>query len=204
MAARRSYYDILNVTADAEPVVIEASYRALMKRYHPDQAAGPKDEGGGAESGSASDINTAYATLRDPGRRAEYDQRLWSRHQAIMLAQAPPPLPPDPWPRAFGWTGWLVAAALGGILAVMVSERGGIRSLEAIAREARTVTAEPDHRTQPERIAPPDIVIAAEPPPVQVRRAPIRRQAMARRPRPAPRKKTETQEEFLAREGYIY
>jgi hypothetical protein len=101
----RSLYDVLNVSVEAEPVVIEAAYKALMKRYHPDQ----KD--GAAISRDAAEINEAYATLKDPGRRAEYDHRLWTRDE-VLRAAAADLVPPRP-SRLFGWTGWAMAALLG-------------------------------------------------------------------------------------------
>ena len=54
MANPRSLYDILNVSHDAEGVVIEAAYRALMKKYHPDQ---------GGSTYLASKINEAKDVL---------------------------------------------------------------------------------------------------------------------------------------------
>jgi hypothetical protein len=62
-----SLYRILQVDPTAEDVVIHAAYRALMKRHHPDR--------GGATT-LAEQLNTAYATLRDPRRREAYDRSL--------------------------------------------------------------------------------------------------------------------------------
>jgi curved DNA-binding protein CbpA len=104
----RSLYDVLNVASDAEPVVIEAAYRALMKKYHPDQA----HQSSAAAAHDPSQINTAYAVLRDPSRRAEYDHRLWLRHQAHLMAQAPAAAPARRL-GVLGLGGWVVAAGLG-------------------------------------------------------------------------------------------
>ena len=101
----RSLYDVLNVSVEAEPVVIEAAYKALMKKYHPDQ----KD--GGPVPRDAGEINEAYATLKDPSRRAEYDHRLWTRDE-VLRAAAVDAAPARP-SRLFGWTGWGLAALLG-------------------------------------------------------------------------------------------
>jgi curved DNA-binding protein CbpA len=101
----RSLYDVLNVSVEAEPVVIEAAYKALMKKYHPDQ----KDEA--RISRDAAQINEAYATLKDPTRRAEYDHRLWTRDE-VLRAAAVDSAPARP-SRLFGWTGWALAALLG-------------------------------------------------------------------------------------------
>lgn len=66
-----NYYSILGVAPTSEPEVIEAAYRALMKKYHPDKWNGQNAE---AEL-RAKLINEAYSALRDPRRRREYDSR---------------------------------------------------------------------------------------------------------------------------------
>src|SRR5688572_28625127 len=109
MASRRSIYDVLNVSPDAETVVIEAAYRALMKKYHPDQAAAA----GATESAGAAEINQAFAVLRDAERRAEYDRKESTRQQAFRLM--PAPAMPQRRNGAFGWAGWIVALVLGGL-----------------------------------------------------------------------------------------
>src|SRR5918997_569160 len=81
MPAPRSLYDVLNVAPEAEPVVVEAAYKALIKKYHPDQALEAP------VSKDAAEINEAFAVLKDPGRRADYDHRLWTKQQALRLAE---------------------------------------------------------------------------------------------------------------------
>ncbi|HEX2764810.1 MAG TPA: DnaJ domain-containing protein [Allosphingosinicella sp.] len=107
MPMPRNLYDVLNVSSEAEPVVIEAAYKALMKRYHPDQAEGS------SPSKDAAAINEAFATLKDPARRGEYDRRLWKRQQQARLAELQALEPRSGGSRLFGWGGWLVAIALG-------------------------------------------------------------------------------------------
>ncbi|MFM2278927.1 MAG: hypothetical protein RLZZ444_1158 [Pseudomonadota bacterium] len=68
----RNYYEILGVDRGAEQEVINAAYRAMMRRYHPDTFAGPKAEG----ERRAKQLNEAYATLRDAERRRAYDETL--------------------------------------------------------------------------------------------------------------------------------
>ena len=71
------YYAVLQVHPDAEPEVIEAAYRQLMRKYHPDVAAG--DEIMTARFHErAKQINQAYAVLRDWSSRRNYD---WMRQQ---------------------------------------------------------------------------------------------------------------------------
>ena len=86
----RSLYDVLNVTPRAEPVVIEAAYRALMKKYHPDHGAGAP------LSCDASEINGAFAILRDPQQRAAYDHQIWLKQQKPMLVPLQPRFQPQP------------------------------------------------------------------------------------------------------------
>src|SRR4051794_3295100 len=119
MPAARSHYDTLNVSPDAEPVVIEAAYRALMKKYHPDQGAAAE---GGA---SAADINQAYAVLRDSGRRAEYDRNEYIRQKDMRIAHYQALEVPRQ-SKMFGWGGWVVALLLTGMLAVIASKGIGV------------------------------------------------------------------------------
>jgi curved DNA-binding protein CbpA len=149
MATARSLYDILNVSHDAEGVVIEAAYRALMKKYHPDQATGGEADG----NMSAAEINQAFAVLRDPRRRAGYDRHEWnerSRSQPVRLAE--PAFQPPPRRSGFAWTGWLVALLLGAILYAVLNGRGGLIVPPPTGNES--ASAELDHRTQPVKIAP--------------------------------------------------
>jgi hypothetical protein len=57
----------LGVTPTAEDVVIGAAYRALMRHYHPDTNSDPNAQA------RAQEIAAAYAMLRDPEKRADYD-----------------------------------------------------------------------------------------------------------------------------------
>ncbi|MDQ3128959.1 MAG: J domain-containing protein, partial [Chloroflexota bacterium] len=60
-------YKILQVDSEAEDEVIQAAYRRLAQKYHPD-VAGPE----GALRMTA--INAAWALLRDPAQRAALDR----------------------------------------------------------------------------------------------------------------------------------
>jgi len=61
------YYAILQVSPAAEKEVIEAAYRKLAQKYHPDINKSP-----GAEE-KMKRINTAYEVISDPAKRAAYD-----------------------------------------------------------------------------------------------------------------------------------
>lgn len=63
------YYEILGVLANAEDVVIRATYKALAQKYHPD-----RDKGDAYTANiKMATINEAYSVLSDPKKRAEYD-----------------------------------------------------------------------------------------------------------------------------------
>lgn len=81
---------MLQVDPTAEPEVVEASYRALSKKYHPDRNRNP-----GADS-RMSQINSAYDVLRDPLKRQDYDQL---RNSSRFISN-PPTTRPAPTPAA--------------------------------------------------------------------------------------------------------
>ena len=66
MIPAEDLYHVLQVTPDAEPEVIQAAYRALARKHHPD--AGGTDE-------KMSILNAAWGTLCNRVERARYDQR---------------------------------------------------------------------------------------------------------------------------------
>jgi hypothetical protein len=83
----RNFYVVLHVQPDAPAEIIRTSYRTLMQRLkmHPDL---------GGDHGAAALINEAFATLRDPGKRAAYDRWLAGAAQAAESpADTAPPRP---------------------------------------------------------------------------------------------------------------
>ena len=79
-------YAILQVAPDAETEVIDAAYRQLMRKYHPDVARGDQALAARLHE-RAKLINQAYAILRDPRQRREYDR---ARQQGSRNASARP------------------------------------------------------------------------------------------------------------------
>jgi curved DNA-binding protein CbpA len=68
------YYEVLQVSANAEPDTIHRIYRLLAQRFHPDNR----------ETGDSSRFRTiqeAYDALSDPARRAKYDVLHHQRQQ---------------------------------------------------------------------------------------------------------------------------
>lgn len=67
MATQLDYYVILQVHPKAEKEVIDAAYRRLASKYHPDVSRVSD------ASERMKQINTAYEVLSDPVKRAAYD-----------------------------------------------------------------------------------------------------------------------------------
>ena len=115
------YYELLQVSPKADPEIIEAAYRRLALKYHPDHNPSPE------AVRKMQAINAAYATLKDPQRRAEYDFRPpdplytgdWSEDDYVP--------PPRGWRHNFKklsknklwpWLGWSLIALL--LLAILL------------------------------------------------------------------------------------
>ena len=64
------FYRILQVDPSAEPEVIDATYRRLARKYHPDSRS-PE-----ASEERMRQLNQAYEVLSDPVKRGEYDRAL--------------------------------------------------------------------------------------------------------------------------------
>lgn len=78
----KDYYDILGVKRDTSDSDIKKAYRQLAHRYHPDVSKDP----GGEEK--FKEIAEAYQTLKDPEKRAAYDQL--GSHRAGQDFRPPP------------------------------------------------------------------------------------------------------------------
>ncbi|MDP8993381.1 MAG: J domain-containing protein [Pseudomonadota bacterium] len=116
-----NFYDILGVGRSASLEEIRAAYRVLIKRHHPDSA------GVSAET-RAKEITRAFATLRDPDKRAVYDaelRRSENAHQRSLPAEAFPP-PRQPPPRRPGlWAAALIAPPLVALILIAAGSIGG-------------------------------------------------------------------------------
>jgi curved DNA-binding protein CbpA len=79
------YYEVLQISPNAEPDTVQRVYRLLAQRYHPDNQ----------ETGNAAKfrlIHEAYSVLSDPDARVKYDvahrDRQQDRWRLISLASA--------------------------------------------------------------------------------------------------------------------
>ena len=84
MPADADLYRVLQVDPSADPEVIEAAYKRLAHKYHPDHNTGDPQ----AEE-QMKRINEAYRVLGRPGPRADYDRRTGARLPELKIT------PPD-------------------------------------------------------------------------------------------------------------
>ena len=67
-------YAVLGLARDATAAEVSAAFRSLVRRLHPDtRAPGTSSENMAADA-RLRHVVTAYQTLRDPGRRSDYDR----------------------------------------------------------------------------------------------------------------------------------
>jgi curved DNA-binding protein CbpA len=74
MSADADFYRVLQVDPSADPEVIEAAYRRLALKYHPDH-----NRGDALAEEHMKRINEAFRVLGKPGPRADYDARTGAR-----------------------------------------------------------------------------------------------------------------------------
>jgi molecular chaperone DnaJ len=69
MSAEIDYYELLEVSREADDSTLKSSYRKLAMRFHPDKNPGCADSEARFKA-----INEAYDCLKDPQKRAAYDR----------------------------------------------------------------------------------------------------------------------------------
>lgn len=89
----KDYYAALGVPRDADAEAIKKAYRKLARQHHPDVSKAPEAEERFKE------VAEAYATLKDPEKRAAYDA-LGSRRGGEEFR------PPPQWENEFGGAGF--------------------------------------------------------------------------------------------------
>ena len=104
----RDYYKILGVERKANKEDIKRAYRKLALKYHPDRNPTNKQ----AED-KFKEINEAYQVLRDPQKRARYDQLGESYNNWQQRGGAP---------GGFNWDEWMTGAPGGGNVRVDVGD----------------------------------------------------------------------------------
>ena len=89
----KDYYEVMGVKRDASQDEIKRAYRKLARKYHPDVSKEPDAEKRFKE------IGEAYEVLKDPEKRAAYDQlgANWQQGQDFR--------PPPDWDQGFEFHG---------------------------------------------------------------------------------------------------
>lgn len=99
MSAPPDAYKVLQVDSEADPEVIQAAYRRLAQKFHPDLAGGPDTPEGREAARRMVAINAAWEILGDEQRRAAYDhERAVAAGTAVArpIASQPPSAGPAP------------------------------------------------------------------------------------------------------------
>ena len=73
--SKRTYYQVLQVDPAADPEVIDAAFRRLARKYHPDTSTDPD------ASSRMREILEAKEILADPDRRLRYDRSIGIAHR---------------------------------------------------------------------------------------------------------------------------
>ncbi|GJV78767.1 DnaJ domain-containing protein [Tanacetum coccineum] len=71
-----SLYDVLGVRVGADTREVKAAYRKLARVLHPDVGSGD------SSADEFIKVHSAYSTLSDPEKRADYDRTLFQRRVA--------------------------------------------------------------------------------------------------------------------------
>ena len=85
--ARPDFYAVLGVPATATQTEITRAYRVLLREYHPDMRAPAAAPTNANLDVALQHVLAAYAVLRDPARRAEYDREV--RRQSRPATSTP-------------------------------------------------------------------------------------------------------------------
>ena len=85
----RDAYEVLQVHPRADLQIIQAAYRILAAKYHPD-----RDSSSGATRRMA-ELNAAYEAIRTVDRREVYDRQR-KQGQSTVAVVTPPYAPPPP------------------------------------------------------------------------------------------------------------
>ena len=72
----KDYYDILEINETASTEVIKSAYRALVKKYHPDNYELENED----ITERMAELNEAYAVLSDEKKRKDYDIQYTSKN----------------------------------------------------------------------------------------------------------------------------
>ncbi len=107
MSEDRDHYRTLGVPRDADSDDIKRAYRRQAKLQHPDTRGG--------DGNRFADLNEAYHTLRDSGRRRVHDRQLRQREGVSGFSDWVPHEDLDRFASGRGWGLWNLFDLFGGI-----------------------------------------------------------------------------------------
>ncbi|KAI9128227.1 hypothetical protein K1719_001220 [Acacia pycnantha] len=80
-----SLYDVLGISMGASGNEIKAAYRKLARTCHPDVVSMNQKE---TSANEFMKIHSAYSTLSDPNKRAQYDRQLYGHSRRSPLTSS--------------------------------------------------------------------------------------------------------------------
>lgn len=84
-----NYYEILDISRNAELETMKRSYVSLVKKFHPDKFAKEGDPDILSKANEIfSKVSNAFRTLSDSGQKSEYDYKLDHPNEAEILSSA--------------------------------------------------------------------------------------------------------------------
>jgi curved DNA-binding protein CbpA len=84
MPLDRDAYEVLQVHPKADQLIIQAAYRILAAKYHPDREASP------LATRRMTELNAAYELVRTADRRELYDKQRQQQQSVVQKAIVPP------------------------------------------------------------------------------------------------------------------
>lgn len=82
MASPASLYEVLGISMGASCHDIKAAYRKLARTCHPDVVAMNQKE---ISANQFMKIHSAYSTLSDPDKRAQYDREIYGYRRSAKI-----------------------------------------------------------------------------------------------------------------------
>jgi sugar lactone lactonase YvrE len=127
------YYEILQISPSAEPEVIEAAYKKLARKYHPDVNKSP------SSADKMKKINMAYVVLGDPIQREQYHsewlQERYNQKVAAGTVQVKPYVSSTNQKKARRVITWVL-----GIIVLVILVFGLIRFMSSQSNTTTTAT----------------------------------------------------------------
>lgn len=80
-----NHYDLLGVTASADPAELRRAYVRMARRYHPDLHATADPTAVAYAENQMRELNLAWEVLRDEQRRAAYDRSIGAAAAASAM-----------------------------------------------------------------------------------------------------------------------